>query len=89
VHAVEQGIGIHELPPSQVRKDLESWAPLLGWLDQRLNTPLTPRDLRAPLAAIPRPAGSPEAGRTAVRPDPAPQPTPVPAPARDPAARRS
>jgi hypothetical protein len=53
VHAVEHGLGVHELPHSQALKDLEGWAPLIGWIEQRLATPLTPRDLMAPLAAVP------------------------------------
>jgi chromosome partitioning protein len=89
VHAVEQGVGIHELPPSQARKDTESWEPLLAWLDERLNTPLTARDLRSPLAAVTGASVAPGREPGAVRPDPAPRPTQAPAPARDPAARRS
>ncbi len=58
VHAVEQGLGIHELPHSQTLKDLEGWAPLIGWIEKRLATPLTPRDLMSPLSAVPAvPAG--------------------------------
>jgi chromosome partitioning protein len=58
VRAVEQGLGIHELPHSQALKEVESWAPLIGWLERRLSTPLTPRDLMSPLSAVPsvRPA---------------------------------
>ena len=67
VHAAEQGLGIHELPHSQALKDVEAWAPLIGWVEQRMATALTARDLMAPLAAVgtPRPATG-----TAVRPDP-------------------
>jgi chromosome partitioning protein len=66
VHAVEQGLGIHELSHSQALKDLESWAPLIGWIEHRLATPLTPRDLMAPLAAVPTSArGAPPRGQTA------------------------
>ncbi len=59
VRAVEQGLGIHELPHAQALKDLESWAPLIGWIEQRMATPLTPRDLMSPLSAVPvvRPDG--------------------------------
>lgn len=60
VHAVEQGLGIHELPHSQALKDLEGWAPLIGWIEQRLATPLTPRDLMSPLSAVPVVRGAPE-----------------------------
>lgn len=60
VHATEQGLGIHELSHSQALKDLESWAPLIGWIEQRLATPLTPRDLMSPLSAVPVVRGAPE-----------------------------
>jgi chromosome partitioning protein len=60
VHAVEQGLGIHELPHSQALKDLESWAPLIGWIEQRLAMPLTARDLMSPLSAVPVVRGAPE-----------------------------
>lgn len=53
VHAVEQGLGIHELPQSQALRDTEGWAPLIDWIEQRLATPLTPRDLAAPLSLVP------------------------------------
>ena len=72
VHAAEQGLGIHELPPSHTAKDIEGWAPLIDWVGQRMATPLTPRDLMSPLQAVPggvlvRPAAAPVAAPT---PDP-------------------
>jgi len=51
VHAAEEGLSIHELPPSRVRKDLASWLPLTSWLESRLNTPLTARDRLQPAGA--------------------------------------
>ncbi|MBW7931209.1 MAG: ParA family protein [Gammaproteobacteria bacterium] len=89
VHAAEQGLGIHELPTSATAKDLEGWAPFTDWLEQRLATPLTPRDLMSPLQAVPggvlvRPAGAPAA--------PAASPGPLaltPARRSDPPAGRS
>jgi chromosome partitioning protein len=48
VHAANQGVGIHEMQPSRVQKDLESWNPVLEWLLQRLQTEITPRDLYRP-----------------------------------------
>jgi len=49
VHASEQGIGIHEMhPPSRVAKDTESWNSIIAWLEARLGTELTPRDLFRP-----------------------------------------
>jgi len=44
VHAADEGLSIHEMPASRVRKDLVSWLPLTSWLEIRLNTPLTARD---------------------------------------------
>jgi chromosome partitioning protein len=81
VHAVEQGLGIHELPRSQTLKDLDSWAPFIGWIEQRLATRLTPRDLMSPLAAVPSLRGAPEPGPAAATPDQDPQAEPLP-PAR-------
>ena len=37
--ADEQGIGIHELPESQVTNDLAQWEPLIAWLDSRRSLP--------------------------------------------------
>lgn len=70
VHAAEQGLGIHELPSSATAKDLEGWAPFADWLEQRLATPLTPRDLMSPLQAVP--------GGVLVRPAIAPAASPGP-----------
>lgn len=67
VHAVEQGIGIHEMSQSQTARDVENWEPLVGWIEQRLATPLTARDLMSPLALVgsePRPS-APEVGTPA------------------------
>ena len=35
VRAAQIGVGIHEMPEWQVKRDLEEWAPLLDWLDTR------------------------------------------------------
>lgn len=51
VHAAEEGLSIHELPASRVRKDLVSWLPLTRWLESRLETPLTARDRLLPVTA--------------------------------------
>jgi chromosome partitioning protein len=48
VHAADEGISIHEMHSSRSRKDLVSWLPLTSWLEQRLNTPLTGRDILDP-----------------------------------------
>jgi hypothetical protein len=31
--------------PTRTKKDLASWLPLTSWLEMRLNTPLTDRDV--------------------------------------------
>jgi len=48
VHAADQGLSIYEMQPSRVAKDIESWKPITGWLEERLGTALTPRDLLNP-----------------------------------------
>ncbi len=39
IRAEEQGIGIFEMPPSQVWQDLEHWQPLLRWLRSKRSFP--------------------------------------------------
>jgi chromosome partitioning protein len=34
-HAAQQGLGLHEFKPHQVRRDLEQWIPLLRWVERR------------------------------------------------------
>jgi chromosome partitioning protein len=48
VHVAEEGLGVHEMLPSRVKKDLSGWLPLTSWLELRLNTPLTERDTLRP-----------------------------------------
>lgn len=48
VHAADEGISIHEMHSSRSKKDLLSWLSLTSWLEQRLNTPLTGRDILNP-----------------------------------------
>ncbi len=45
VRAAERGISLHEMRPSEVRPDLDSWQPLIHWVESRTATELTPRDL--------------------------------------------
>lgn len=45
VRAAERGISIHEMRPSDARVDLETWQALIRWLESRISTELTPRDL--------------------------------------------
>jgi chromosome partitioning protein len=44
VRGAELGLGLHEMRHHQVAEDLESWQPLLAWLDE-------PRTVRAALSA--------------------------------------
>jgi len=46
VHSAEQGVSIHEMQASRVRKDADGWQPIFDWLEEKLETPLTPRDFR-------------------------------------------
>ena len=46
--AAANGICIHELPPSQASKDLAQWEMVTQWLERRLVSPITPRDLLRP-----------------------------------------
>ena len=39
IRAEERGIGIFEMPPSQVYQDLESWQPLTKWLRSKRSQP--------------------------------------------------
>ncbi len=45
VHSADEGISIHEMHASRTKKDLLSWLPLTSWLEMRLNTPLSERDV--------------------------------------------
>ena len=40
VRAMEEGLGLHELDPLGVARDLAQWMPLWRWLDQRICEPL-------------------------------------------------
>lgn len=42
VRAAEQGVGIHEMRPRLCQRDLEHWAPLIHWLEQRPVGNVTP-----------------------------------------------
>ncbi len=43
IHAAEQGLGIFELPPYQVQRDLELWQPVIDWLASRRSQPIKRR----------------------------------------------
>jgi len=55
VHAANLGLSIHEMQPSRVQKDVESWMSIIDWLRQRLETEITPRDLYRPPESEPEP----------------------------------
>lgn len=50
VHAAGLGRCIHEMTPSQVRRDREQWQSITEWLENRLATPLNARDWLRPMA---------------------------------------
>jgi hypothetical protein len=64
VRSAESGVGIHEMKGSLLRDDLETWKPLIDWLEQRSFSLVASDDAQpqvpiAPLAAaetIPVPA---------------------------------
>ena len=39
VHAAERGLGIFEMAPSRVERDLEMWDPLTRWLRSKRSMP--------------------------------------------------
>jgi chromosome partitioning protein len=51
VWAAKNGTCIHEMTPCRVSKEMEHWASISGWLERRLATPLTSRDLLRPREA--------------------------------------
>ena len=55
LHAAEQGLSVHELQPSRVRKELRQWQSIIDWLALRLEAPLTQRDMH-----LPKPGPQPE-----------------------------
>jgi chromosome partitioning protein len=40
VRAAERGLGIFELPPYMVRKDLDQWDPIIRWLNSKRSQPV-------------------------------------------------
>ena len=51
-HAAADGRCIHEMAPSQVRRDTEQWRAITTWLESRLETPLTKRDWLRPAEPV-------------------------------------
>jgi len=41
VRAADRGLGIFELPPYSVRKDLDQWDPIIRWLNSKRSQPVT------------------------------------------------
>jgi chromosome partitioning protein len=46
VHSAALGISIHEMQAAKVRDDVDRWQSIISWLEEKLETPLTPRDFR-------------------------------------------
>ena len=40
VRAAERGLGVFELPPYSVRKDLDQWDPIISWLNSKRSQPV-------------------------------------------------
>jgi chromosome partitioning protein len=40
VRAAERGLGVFELPPYSVRKDLDQWVPIIRWLNSKRSKPV-------------------------------------------------
>ena len=40
VRAAERGLGVFELPPYAVRKDLDQWDPIIRWLNSKRSQPV-------------------------------------------------
>ncbi len=77
VRSAERGLSIHEMPNGRVQLDVERWEPIIEWLEQKLDTPLTPRDFNRPMAS---PASEPVPHASA-RPTGAGEPDSPPGPA--------
>jgi chromosome partitioning protein len=41
VRAAERGLGVFELPPYAVRKELDQWDPIIRWLNSKRSQPVT------------------------------------------------
>lgn len=70
IYASDQGLSIHEMQPSRVRKDLDSWKTIVAWLESRLETELTPRDLFHPQKQVQKLVQKPAPTLTAVTVEP-------------------
>jgi chromosome partitioning protein len=54
LRGADQGLCLHEMKPYQVSEDLETWAPLLAWLDEPSKRPVVPAgaDLVRPVLVV-------------------------------------
>lgn len=48
IHSAERGLSIHEMPTARMKVDAERWESIFTWLEEKLETPLTPRDFSRP-----------------------------------------
>ena len=48
VHSAERGLSIHEMQTTRMKQDAERWDPIIKWLEEKLEMPLTPRDFNRP-----------------------------------------
>ena len=51
-HAAAEGRCLHEMTASKVSKDIEQWTAITSWLEDRLATPLAPRDWLRPAKSL-------------------------------------
>lgn len=58
IRSAETGLGLHEMKGALLQEDLDSWKPLVGWLEQRSGSLLPESPVQAPSEA---PAGGAEA----------------------------
>jgi chromosome partitioning protein len=57
-HAAAQGVGLHEMPPHQVQRDLDQWAPLLRWIEHRCHRPHPAPSVESTTAPLPLTLGT-------------------------------
>lgn len=59
IHGANLGLSVHEMPPSRAQKDMASWSSIIDWMQQRLETEITPRDLYRPPQPEVKPVDAP------------------------------
>ncbi len=55
VHAADHGLSVGEMLKSRAHKDQKSWNSIIRWLEDRVETPITPRDLFRPTGSANEP----------------------------------